>query len=73
MALHRVLTATLGGLYQSHTCFTVEETEAQRGQASCDRACKGWLSSCSPLGRNSAGSLTPALVRTPGLYLSFIC
>ena len=73
MALHRVLTATLGGPYQSHTCFTVEETEAHRGQAPCDRACKGWLSSCSPLGHDSAGSLTLALVRTLGFYLCFIC
>lgn len=73
MALHRVITATLGGPYQSHTCFTVEETEAHRGQAPCDRACKGWLSSCSPLGHDSAGSLTLALVRTLGFYLCFIC
>lgn len=73
MVLHRVLTATLGGPYQSHTHFTVEETEDQRGQASCDRTRKGWLSSCSLRGHDSAGSLTLALVRTPGLDLCFIC
>ena len=34
---------------------------------------KGWLSSCSPRGHDSAGSLTLTLVRTPGLDLCFIC